>query len=264
MPSVRIGHGRPWRAGWPADDGPASTDDGPSTTDDVSTPDSIPTGASIPAMTARPGRGFARDWSRPGRRWPSSQTTTQSAPATATDTTTSTAVTSTSDSSTTTPVPDPTAASAAPMRRLRPLRRRPRRRRLLRTRRPPPTRPRPARQRPLPILAQRARRPPPETPKGPQSRPFRIPVAGAGFEPAKAEPMRLQRIPFDRSGTPPGPHTRGRVRIATPHRRVAPEAGRTRFRSARTSALRGRCAFPPPTSEAGMNQRRPSPTTTNR
>src|SRR3954467_510966 len=29
-------------------------------------------------------------------------------------------------------------------------------------------------------------------------------MAGAGFEPAKAEPMRLQRIPFDRSGTPPG------------------------------------------------------------
>src|SRR5207248_1543704 len=28
-------------------------------------------------------------------------------------------------------------------------------------------------------------------------------MAGAGFEPAKAEPMRLQRIPFDRSGTPP-------------------------------------------------------------
>jgi hypothetical protein len=31
------------------------------------------------------------------------------------------------------------------------------------------------------------------------------PVAGAGFEPAKAEPVRLQRTPFDRSGTPPGP-----------------------------------------------------------
>ncbi len=29
-------------------------------------------------------------------------------------------------------------------------------------------------------------------------------VAGAGFEPAKAEPTRLQRVPFDRSGTPPG------------------------------------------------------------
>jgi hypothetical protein len=28
-------------------------------------------------------------------------------------------------------------------------------------------------------------------------------VAGAGFEPAKAEPTRLQRVPFDRSGTPP-------------------------------------------------------------
>ena len=29
-------------------------------------------------------------------------------------------------------------------------------------------------------------------------------VVGAGFEPAKAEPMDLQSIPFDRSGTPPG------------------------------------------------------------
>ena len=29
-------------------------------------------------------------------------------------------------------------------------------------------------------------------------------MAGAGFEPAKAEPQRLQRCPFDRSGTPPG------------------------------------------------------------
>ncbi len=29
-------------------------------------------------------------------------------------------------------------------------------------------------------------------------------MAGAGFEPAKAEPTRLQRVPFDRSGTPPG------------------------------------------------------------
>src|SRR3954471_16940652 len=29
-------------------------------------------------------------------------------------------------------------------------------------------------------------------------------MAGAGFEPAKAEPWRLQRHPFDRSGTPPG------------------------------------------------------------
>jgi hypothetical protein len=29
-------------------------------------------------------------------------------------------------------------------------------------------------------------------------------MAGAGFEPAKAEPRRLQRLPFDRSGTPPG------------------------------------------------------------
>src|SRR5258708_6338730 len=30
-------------------------------------------------------------------------------------------------------------------------------------------------------------------------------MAGAGFEPAKAEPHDLQSCPFDRSGTPPGP-----------------------------------------------------------
>ncbi len=29
-------------------------------------------------------------------------------------------------------------------------------------------------------------------------------VAGEGFEPSKAEPRRLQRLPFDRSGIPPG------------------------------------------------------------
>gem|GEM_PF-5204637 len=29
-------------------------------------------------------------------------------------------------------------------------------------------------------------------------------MAGAGFEPAKAEPCGLQPHPFDRSGTPPG------------------------------------------------------------
>src|ERR1700760_2767840 len=29
-------------------------------------------------------------------------------------------------------------------------------------------------------------------------------VAGPGFDPGKAEPMRLQRIPFDRWGIPPG------------------------------------------------------------
>jgi hypothetical protein len=28
-------------------------------------------------------------------------------------------------------------------------------------------------------------------------------MAGEGFEPSKAEPTRLQRVPFDRSGTPP-------------------------------------------------------------
>ena len=35
-------------------------------------------------------------------------------------------------------------------------------------------------------------------------------MAGAGFEPAKAEPTRLQRVPFDRSGTPPGAVSLGR------------------------------------------------------
>ena len=40
-------------------------------------------------------------------------------------------------------------------------------------------------------------------------------MAGAGFEPAKAEPTRLQRVPFDRSGTPPGLVSLGqRVRAA--------------------------------------------------
>ena len=33
-------------------------------------------------------------------------------------------------------------------------------------------------------------------------------MGGAGFEPAKAEPMRLQRIPFDRSGIPPNVNSR--------------------------------------------------------
>ena len=32
----------------------------------------------------------------------------------------------------------------------------------------------------------------------------RVEMAGEGFEPSKAEPTRLQRVPFDRSGTPPG------------------------------------------------------------
>src|SRR5205085_9733073 len=31
-----------------------------------------------------------------------------------------------------------------------------------------------------------------------------LPMAGAGFEPAKAEPTDLQSVPFDRSGIPPG------------------------------------------------------------
>src|SRR5271155_6246059 len=55
---------------------------------------------------------------------------------------------------------------------------------------------------------------PPKSPMFPASWPGRpsldIPVlrrtemAGEGFEPSKAEPTRLQRVPFDRSGTPPG------------------------------------------------------------
>jgi hypothetical protein len=55
-----------------------------------------------------------------------------------------------------------------------------------------------------PLLRPRAsaRRPRPRS----RARRFRLTaqVAGGGFEPPKAEPMRLQRIPFDRSGTPPG------------------------------------------------------------
>src|SRR6202008_5077395 len=38
-----------------------------------------------------------------------------------------------------------------------------------------------------------------------RTRPGDRPMAGAGFEPAKAEPRDLQSRPFDRSGTPPGP-----------------------------------------------------------
>lgn len=37
---------------------------------------------------------------------------------------------------------------------------------------------------------------------GSEYRRFRV-VVGGGFEPPKAEPMRLQRIPFGHSGIPP-------------------------------------------------------------
>jgi hypothetical protein len=41
------------------------------------------------------------------------------------------------------------------------------------------------------------------TPQIPAGRAVSGEVAGAGFEPAKAEPTDLQSVPFDRSGTPP-------------------------------------------------------------
>src|SRR5215217_5042937 len=43
-------------------------------------------------------------------------------------------------------------------------------------------------------------------------------VAGAGFEPAKAEPLRLQRNPVDRLGIPPGrsnAHSRRRRQVSS-------------------------------------------------
>ena len=57
---------------------------------------------------------------------------------------------------------------------------------------------------------------------------FHSRMAGAGFEPAKAEPTRLQRVPFDRFGTPPGLE-RG-VRIASA---VRPARARNRRTSGR-------------------------------
>src|ERR1700677_3337887 len=48
-------------------------------------------------------------------------------------------------------------------------------------------------------------------------------MAGEGFEPSKAEPTRLQRVPFDRSGTPPGARQFREVRAA---RRAAARSGR--------------------------------------
>ena len=38
-------------------------------------------------------------------------------------------------------------------------------------------------------------------------------MAGAGFEPAKAEPSDLQSDPFDRSGTPPEAPSLARERL---------------------------------------------------
>src|SRR6266516_5535015 len=82
-------------------------------------------------------------------------------------------------------------------------------------------------------------------------------MAGAGFEPAKAEPTRLQRVPFDRSGTPPNPieHSDQRGSVN----------GSGRPGSISNSEYFGpprRSLAPPSTSPAGINQRLPSPTKT--
>src|SRR5438270_786953 len=82
-------------------------------------------------------------------------------------------------------------------------------------------------------------------------------MAGAGFEPAKAEPRDLQSRPFDRSGTPP--------------RRVEhSDHPRTANRNGRPGSISNLEYFGPPTSTAvpptscaGMSPRRPSPTRTN-
>src|SRR5829696_8159588 len=50
-----------------------------------------------------------------------------------------------------------------------------------------------------------------------RGRPKRSLMVGAGFEPAKAEPTRLQPVPFDRSGIPP---TDARI-LAAPAGRVS-------------------------------------------
>ena len=84
-------------------------------------------------------------------------------------------------------------------------------------------------------------------------------VAGAGFEPAKAEPPDLQSGPFDRSGTPPG-----RVEHSD-QLESFDDSGRPRSTS--NSAYFGpptRSPVPPETTPAGMNHRLPSPARTNR
>src|SRR6202030_3768521 len=82
-------------------------------------------------------------------------------------------------------------------------------------------------------------------------------MAGAGFEPAKAEPIGLQPIPFDRFGTPPS---------GTQHsgRRYSP-GGSPRPGSTSNWAYFGppsSTLAPPPTAAAGTNQRCPSPVNT--
>lgn len=83
-------------------------------------------------------------------------------------------------------------------------------------------------------------------------------VAGAGFEPAKAEPPDLQSGPFDRSGTPPG-------RSEDSDQVWTENSGRPASTS--KSAYFGpprRTPVPADTASAGMNHRLPSATTTNR
>src|ERR1700760_1099134 len=82
-------------------------------------------------------------------------------------------------------------------------------------------------------------------------------VAGGGFEPPKAEPSRLQRDPFDRSGTPPG---------RSQNSDQACLGGSRRPGSTSKPAYLGppsKTPLPPPTADAGMNHRRPSATSTN-
>src|SRR5690349_3297651 len=76
-------------------------------------------------------------------------------------------------------------------------------------------------------------------------------MAGAGFEPAKAEPRDLQSRPFDRSGTPPS-----RVEHSD---QACSRDGNGRPGSTSNLAYFGppRCTLvPPSTTFAGMNQRR--------
>ena len=81
-------------------------------------------------------------------------------------------------------------------------------------------------------------------------------MAGAGFEPAKAEPRRLQRLPFDRSGTPPGRPQDSDQPRAENRGRPASTSNSAYFGPPRTTPV------PAATASAGMNHRRPSATTT--
>src|SRR6266540_1690008 len=69
-------------------------------------------------------------------------------------------------------------------------------------------------------------------------------MAGEGFEPSKAVPTRLQRVPFDRSGTPPGGAS-----VAIRPRESRSAGAPTRPHTRRILARRARspsCPRPPP------------------